>query len=131
MIVLLIASIIFGGIVAALTGIGFLFWVLAIAFFICGLPFALITGFIHGEVKYAQDREDYREEMRQINEMERDAHREFMEANRYERYLDRLDRIENKRSHTSYNIDARSVHYHKQSKPRQRDEKGRFIGKEG
>jgi high-affinity Fe2+/Pb2+ permease len=59
---LLIASIILGAVVAGLTGIGFLFWVVAIAIFICGLPFALISGFVYGAIDHAQDRADYREE---------------------------------------------------------------------
>jgi len=127
MLALLIFAIIAGAVVAGVTGIGILFWVVAIALFVCGLPAALVTGFIHGEVKYAQDRADYREEMRQLNEEERELMRELEREERYERYLDRMDRIESKRNRVSYNIDARSVHYHDHSKPRARDEKGRFI----
>jgi len=125
MLILLVVSVILGGIVAGLTGVGFLFWVVSIFFFVCGLPVALITGFIHGEVEYAQDRADYREEMRMLAEEERDLERELLEEERFERYMDRID--SGKQDRITYNIDARSVHYHGHSKPRPRDSKGRFI----
>jgi hypothetical protein len=116
---LLIVSIIAGAVVAGLTGIGFLFWVIAVPMFICGLPFALITGFVHDEVSYAQDRADYREEMRQIAEEEREIEREFYEYERMDRHLDRLDDISGYGSSTvNYNIDARSVHYHNSGAPK-------------
>jgi hypothetical protein len=117
---LLIISIIVGAIVAGVTGIGFLFWVVAVPLFVCGLPFALITGFVHDEVSYAQDRADYREEMRQIAEDERELEREFYEYERTDRYLDKLDDISGYGSSTiNYNIDARSVHYHNSSVPKE------------
>ena len=80
---LLIFSVIIGGIVAAATGVGFLFWVVAILLFVCGLPAALIIGLIHGAVEYSQDRADYREEMRELNEQIR-----------METYLDKLDEMD-------------------------------------
>jgi len=100
---LLIIAIILGGIVAIVTGIGFLFWVVSIAIFICGLPFALINGFIQDKIDYAQDREDYRMLMHEISENER-----------MDRYIDKLDEL-----HDDYDddipdvfIDNRQVHYH-------------------
>jgi len=129
MFILLIIAIIIGGIVAGLTGIGFLFWVVSIFVFICGLPGALINWFIQDKIDYAQDRADYRETMRQIHEDIREDEREMRKQIRHEEYLDHLDRIENKRSQSIYNIDARSIHYYNHSEPRQRDSKGRFISK--
>jgi len=138
MLVWLIISIVIGGIVAALTGLGFMFLVVSIGLFILGLPGLLIWYFIYGIVSYNQDREDYRELMRQLDE-------DCREEERYERYLLHRDYLEDKRITNSYNIDARSIHYHKHPKPRRtsrskpqpesrsepplRDEKGRFIKK--
>ena len=127
MLALLIFAVIAGAVVAGITKIGLLFWVVAILLFICGLPVALITGFFNGIADRAQDREDYREEMRQLAEDERELMRDLREEERYDRYLDRL---ESKNNRITYNIDARSVHYHNHSVPRPRDAKGRFISKE-
>jgi len=82
MLVLLILSVILGAVVSGLTGIGFLFWVVAIIVFILGLPGALIGGVISN----IQDRADARETERQLNE-----------DLRMDRYLDKLDEIEDKR----------------------------------
>jgi len=114
MIILLILSIIIGAIVAGVTGIGFLFWVVSIAIFILGLPGALIGGFIHGENEYAQDRADYRELMREIAEEER-----------MERYLDKLSELDDE---TNIYIDNRQIHFNDYSdNNHKRDKKGRFI----
>ena len=109
MLALLIFSIIVGVIVAAISGVGFLFWVFAIGVFVCGLPAALVVGFIYGVVDHAQDRADEREMMREIAEDER-----------MDRYLDKLDElnedidpdiyIDNRRYY-----DNRQVHYHGKS----------------
>jgi hypothetical protein len=112
MLALLILSVILGAVVAGLTGIGFLFWVAAIFVFICGLPVALVTGFIHSEVEYAQDRADFREEMKQLVEEERELDRQIAEDLRMERYLDKLDTgsityVDKRQYH-----DNRQVHYH-------------------
>jgi hypothetical protein len=92
MIVLLIISIVLGTIVAGVTGMGILFWVVAGGIFVFGLPGLIIGwvingigGFIHGENDYAQDRADYRELMREIAEDER-----------IDRYLDKLDELDEK-----------------------------------
>ena len=127
MLALLIVSVVLGGTVAVITGMGFLFWIVAIAICICGLPAALITGFIRGEVDHAQDRADYREEMRQLAEEERELMREIREDERYERYWDQMDKLGSKYSSITYNFDARSVHYHEQPKSRPRDAHGRFL----
>jgi hypothetical protein len=57
--------------VAGLTGISFLFWIVSIFVFICSLPFTLVDGYIQSKIDYVQDREDYRETMREIAEEER------------------------------------------------------------
>ena len=71
MLIHLIVCVVLGAVVSAVTNIGFLFWVVAIAAFICGLPFALITSFVHNEVSYAQDRADDRAAMAEIAAEER------------------------------------------------------------
>jgi len=81
MLVLLILSVVLGAVVYGLTGIGFLFWVVAIIVFILGLPGALIGGFISD----IQDRADTREMERQLDE-----------DLRMDRYLDKLDEIEDR-----------------------------------
>jgi len=96
MLILLIISIILGGIVAGITGIGFLFWVVSIGFFILGLPGALIGGFIHSENEYAQDRADYRQLMSDLAEEER-----------MDKYIDALENKENDRN---IYIDNRQIH---------------------
>jgi len=48
MLALLIFAVIAGAVVAGITKIGLLFWVVAVFLFICGLPAALITGFSMG-----------------------------------------------------------------------------------
>ena len=82
MLILLILSVILGAVVYGFTGIGFLFWVVAIVVFILGLPGALIGGFISD----IQDRADAREMERQLDE-----------DLRMDRYLDKLDEIEDRR----------------------------------
>jgi hypothetical protein len=69
-IVSLVLSAVFGGVVSSVTGLDFLFWIAAGVFFICLLPAALVISLIHGEVSYAQDRADYREEMAGIRAAE-------------------------------------------------------------
>lgn len=98
---LLIVAIILGGIVAGITGIGLLFWVVSIFIFVCGLPFALINGFIQDKIDYVQDREDYRALMREISEDER-----------MDRYLDKLDGVDDDYDDPDIYIDNRQVHYH-------------------
>ena len=58
-------------------------WYTFVFCFICGLPGALIAGYIHGEVTYAQDRADIREYDRQMAEWLRDCEREDRKAERY------------------------------------------------
>jgi hypothetical protein len=71
MIALLVVSVIFGAVVSGLTGIGVLFWLAGGAVFVCGLPFALVSSFIRGEIAYAQDRADYRQAVSEIAAAER------------------------------------------------------------
>jgi hypothetical protein len=85
MLALLILSVIAGAVVSGLTGIGFLFWLAGGAVFICGLPFALFSSFVHGEVSYAQDRVDYRQAMAEIKAEELADEHEFAEDARLDR----------------------------------------------
>jgi hypothetical protein len=105
---LLIVSVILGGLAASLSGLSFLFWVVAVVFFVCGLPFALLASFVHGEVSYAQDREDYRQAMSDIVAQERADEHEYAEDER----LDRLARSVRNTSAASVNVDARQIHLH-------------------
>ena len=66
MLVLLLISAAIGFIVGAASYAIFGF-AAGIFVFICGLPGALIGGFIHCENRYAQDRADYRQMMSDIN----------------------------------------------------------------
>jgi len=81
MLSLLVLSVVLGAVVYGLTGIDFLFWVVAIVIFILGLPGALIGGFISD----IQDRADEREMMRQLDE-----------DLRMQSYLEKLDEIEDR-----------------------------------
>jgi cell division protein FtsB len=107
MLILLIISVILGGIVSAVTGIGFLFWVVSVIFFIFGLPGVLIGGFIHSENEYAQDRADYRELMKDLAEDERMLRHEIEEDERMDRYIDAL---ENTKYNTNIYFDNRQIH---------------------
>jgi hypothetical protein len=106
MITLLILSVIIGAVVSGLAGIGFLFWITGGVFFVCGLPFALVSSFVHGEVSYAQDRADYRQAMAEIEAEELAEEHEFAEDAR----LDRL--VESSRVRTNIYNDNRQVHLH-------------------
>ena len=60
MIALLIASIILGLIVGGITGWAIIGLIAGGALFVCGLPAALLIGFIHSEIDYIQSRADLR-----------------------------------------------------------------------
>jgi hypothetical protein len=123
---LLIWAIIVGAIAAGLTGISVLFWVVSIAIFVCVLPFALISDFIYDKIDYAQDREDYREEIRQIAEDER-MDRYLSKLDDYKDDFNSLDDYGYRSKPTNVYIDNRQVHYHNYSSDRPRDSHGRFI----
>jgi len=112
----LIVAFILGGLVAGITGIGILFWVVSIFFFICGLPFALIDGFVQDKIDYVQNREDSRMLMSDLAEDER-----------MDRYLDKLDDY-NDNNQDIY-IDNRQVHYHNYYKEKE-NEVRKLIKKE-
>ena len=97
MIGLIIFSIIVGLFLSSISGI--LGLVVGIVLFVCGLPFAIITGFIHGEIKYAQDRSDYREEMRQLAEFERDLDRDIARDMRRSERENRIIYHDNRQIH--------------------------------
>ena len=107
MLIHLIVCVVLGAVVSAVTNIGFLFWVVAIAAFICGLPFALITSFVHNEVSYAQDRADDRAAMAEIAAEERAEWHEMEADARMERY------IEASKNYRRTYIDNRQVHIHR------------------
>jgi hypothetical protein len=109
MIILLILSIVIGTITAGLTGIDLLFWVVGGFVFICGLPGALITSFVHGEISYAQDREDYRQTMSDIKADELADEHEYAEDERVNRLVDAVKR---KQGNTIYN-DNRQIRLYK------------------
>jgi hypothetical protein len=111
-ITLLIASILFGAVVAGLTGIEVLFWIAAGAFCVCGLPFALLSSFVHGEVSYAQDRADYREVLSEIHAEELADEHESAEDARLGALVKTMKKI---RRGDTYN-DNRQVHIHTRSK---------------
>jgi hypothetical protein len=107
-IALLIISAIIGVVVSGVTGIGVLFWLAGGFAFFCGLPFALATSFVHGEVSYAQDRADYREAMAEIQAEELAAEHEVAEDARTEKLVKAVKRS---RRSTTYN-DNRQIHFH-------------------
>jgi hypothetical protein len=108
MLILLIMSAIVGLVAYGFTGIGFLFWLAGGVVFFCGLPFALVTSFVHGEVSYAQDRADYRQTMAEIKAEELADEHEFAEDAR----IDRLAATVKKNSVRTYN-DNRQVHLYR------------------
>jgi hypothetical protein len=92
MLTLIILSAIAGAVIYGVTGMEFLFWIAAGIFFVCGLPFALISSFIHGEVSYAQDRADYRQTMSEIGAEELADEHEFAEDARVDRLVEAVKR---------------------------------------
>ena len=112
MIVLLIFSLIVGFVVAVASEIGILGVVVGGLLFCCGLPFALVTSFIHGEVSYAQDRADYRSEMADLAEVERAIAHDIAEEER----LDRLIKSGGSRTTPTVYHDNRQIHYHGDTK---------------
>ena len=85
---LLIVSVIIGLIVTGLSGIGALGLIAGVFFFVCGLPFALIGSFVHGEISYAQDRADYRQYLSECSEDRRASDRELVEDMRTDRLIE-------------------------------------------
>jgi hypothetical protein len=106
MITLIIIAAIIGGIASAFTGIGMLLWLVGALVFICGLPFALISSFVHGEVSYGQDRADYRQEMAEINAEELADEQEFAQDARVDRLVEAIKRKQRP------SIDNRQIHIH-------------------
>ena len=75
--------------------------------FLIGSPFMLISGFIDSKIDRAQDREDYRQMMADINADIRAEEHEQAENERMERYLNAVKR---KKSDTNIYIDNRQIH---------------------
>jgi len=88
--VLLILSAIIGLVAFGFSGIGVLGIAVGAVVFVLGLPGALIGGFIHGEVSYAQDAADYRQICADIAAYERAEEHEYAEDFRSERLTDAL-----------------------------------------
>jgi len=85
---LIIVSVIIGLAVTGFSGIGALGLIAGGFFFVCGLPFALIGSFVHGEVSYSQDRADYRQYLSECSEDRRAADRELVEDMRADRLIE-------------------------------------------
>jgi hypothetical protein len=107
MITLLAAALILGAIITGLTGLGFLFLPAVIFFFVCGLPWALVTSFVHNEVSYTQDRADYRATMAEIAAEELAGDHEYAEDERAGRLVEAV-----KKSQTKTYNDNRQLHIH-------------------
>lgn len=109
MLILLILSFIIGAVVGGVSGIGILGWVAGIFFFVCGLPGALITSFVHDEVSYAQDRADYRQLKSDIAAQELAETHEYAEDERNDRLVETIK----KNPKRIYNDNRKqSVHLH-------------------
>jgi hypothetical protein len=78
-----------------------------IFFFVCGLPWALVTSFVHNEVSYTQDRADYRATMAEIAAEELACDHEYAEDARVDRIVESVKKSQKK----TYN-DNRQVHIH-------------------
>ena len=121
----LIMTVVVGG-ATGMAGVGIFIGVLL---FVCGLPAALITGYIHSENSYAQDREDARAERAEWAAEEREYLREAAADDRNDRLIDSLERSGRR---TTY-IDNRQVHYHgtkttetTQSKPKKQKRQNQY-----
>jgi hypothetical protein len=109
LIVLTIFSIIIGLVVSGITGFG-IFGLLAGGIIFCiGLPGALIASFIHGEVSYAQDCEDYRQLQSDITAMNIAEEHEYAEDERNERLIETL---ENNPKQVYYDKRNQHIHLH-------------------
>jgi hypothetical protein len=98
---LFIASVFCGAVAGSASGIGFIGLAVGVLIFVCGLPAALLFSFVHGEVSYAQDRADCRQEMAE----EREDEREFAEDERIDRLMEAV-----KKTRTKVYNDSRQVH---------------------
>jgi hypothetical protein len=107
MLILLIIAAVIGAVVSGLTGIGLLGWAAGIFFFVCGLPGALITSFVHGEVSYAQDRADYRQYLSDMAAARIAEEHEYAEEDRAGRLVEAIQKNPKLVLH-----DRRQVHLH-------------------
>jgi len=106
---LIIISLVIGFVVAGFSGIGFVGTAVGAFIFICGLPFALIGSFVHGEVSYAQDRADYREYLAECSEDRRALEHELAEDVRNDSLTDTIK----KNPKRVYNDNRKqSIHLH-------------------
>jgi phage shock protein PspC (stress-responsive transcriptional regulator) len=114
---LILAAAVIGGI-ASFFGSPALFVPVAGVVFICGLPFALISSFIHGFVSYSEDRKDKRAWELEDTEYEIAAMREDAEDSRW----DMREAAENERAMAKREaemrrgdkviVDNRQIHFH-------------------
>jgi hypothetical protein len=110
MIILLLLSVIICLFITGITGILFIGLAAAVFVFICGLPGTLINGFVHGEVKYAQDREDLRQMEAEITGLELAEQHEILEDARTDRLAGAIGNV-----NPVINNDNRQVHIHNQA----------------
>jgi hypothetical protein len=82
-------------------------------FFLCGLPLACIMGFVHGEVSYAQDRADCREELSGMAADELAEQHEYAEDERVNRLVAAARK---KQRSVIVSVDNRQVHIHRRTK---------------
>jgi len=109
MLVLTIISLVIGFVISGITGIGFVGTAVGVFIFICGLPFALIGSFVHGEVSYTQDRADYRQLCSDITAQEIAETHEYAEDERSERLVETIK----KNPKRIYNDNRKqSIHLH-------------------
>jgi len=107
LIILIILSFIIGAVVAGVSGFNALGLIAGVFFFLCGLPGAVIGGFIHGEVSYAQDRADYRQLKSDISAREIAEAREYSEDERNDKLVETIGKTPTKVYH-----DNREQHIH-------------------
>ena len=104
MLIFIIFCFCFSIVVAAVCG----YWLAGVVaggfVFLCGLPFGLLAGIIHGFISYSHDRADDRQIMADLNEDFRFDEREQNEDRRTDKLLSA--------SKPSVIHDNRQIHYH-------------------
>jgi len=108
MMVLFIFSLVVAAVLWGATGLWAVGAIAGGLVFICGLPAALLVGFVHGEVSYAQDRADWRAEKSDMAADLRETDRAYSETERLDRLLERVDQ----ESGDTIINDNRQIHFH-------------------
>jgi hypothetical protein len=107
MLALLILSVIIGIAVSGFSGFPILGLLAGGFVFFCGLPGALITSFVHGEVSYAQDRADWRQYKADLVNSSLAEEYEYAEDIRIDRLIETA-----KKNQKQVFYDNRQVHFH-------------------